>query len=170
MNDLVKIIQWLLSCVGALSFIFSFISHRKLNKQQHELDKIKIQYTYAVQKRNNVISILNKRISDIELWRNVEFRRVTIDKTSDEIDIPTFQKYLQQYEVILIYGRYLLSQELCDSLDELYDMLNRCNEAYQAVEDPTKKPEDIFAEKIFDKEIQTAVDNVKQKLHQAIEK
>lgn len=170
MSSLTDLFQWLFSSAGVLSLVYSFIGKRRLNRQQHELDKIKIQYTYAVQKRNNVISILNKRISDIELWRNVESRRVSIDKTSDEIDIPAFQKYLQRYEEILIYGRYLLSQELCDSLDELYDMLNMCNEAYQDAEDSTKKPEDIFAEKIFDIEIQTAVDNVKQKLHQAIEK
>ena len=141
---------------------------RKRNKQQHELDKDKDEIDYVVQKWG-VISILNKRISDIELWRDVESRRASIDKTSDEIDIPAFQKYLQRYEKILIYGRYLLSQELCSSLDELYEMLNTCNEAYHDAADPTKKPEDIFAEKIFDEKIQTAIDSVKQKCHQAIE-
>lgn len=158
-------IQWILSSVGGLSAFFSWRISKNLNQQKHDLDKLKTKFDYILKKKNDVISELNKRISDIELWRS---RLLGLDG-ADDIDIPRFHQLLHNYEDAYAYGRYLLSPELCGCLEDLFAILNRCYEIWQNEECPYIKPEDAFADAIFASSITDKINGAKWRLKQEID-
>lgn len=153
--------HWLLSAVGKA---FTWITHRSLNQQKHELGKLKTKFDYAISKKNKIVSVLNRRISDIELWRN---RLLELDGP-DDIDVPYFHQLLHKFEDAYTYGRYLLSPELCGALEDLLGILKHCYEVWQNEDRPYIKPEDSFANAIFGLNIADKFKGAKWRLQQEI--
>ncbi len=165
-NTFWESLQWILSAGGAIGAIVTFFLNKNINQQKHRLDKLKTKFDNLVIKRDKVISYINMRVSDIEVWMN----RTKKLESAQDIDIYKFRDLVSKFEVTLIRGQYLLPDGLCLLIDKLFHALNNCLEVYD--EECEKKeyesipcpPEDTFANKLYSREIQELFKAVKWQL------
>lgn len=67
-NTFWESLQWILSAGGTIGAIATFFLSKNINQQKHRLDKLKTKFDNLVIKRDKVISYINMRVSDIEVW------------------------------------------------------------------------------------------------------
>ena len=115
-NTFWESLQWILSAGGAIGAIVTFFLNKNINQQKHRLDKLKTKFDNLVIKRDKVISYINMRVSDIEVWMN----RTKKLESAQDIDIYKFRDLVSKFEVTLIRGQYLLPDELCLLIDKLF--------------------------------------------------
>lgn len=125
-NTFWESLQWILSAGGTIGAIATFFLSKNINQQKHRLDKLKTKFDNLVIKRDKVISYINMRVSDIEVWM---IRTKKLESAQD-IDIHKFRDLVSKFEVTFIHGQYLLSDELSQPIDNLFDALNKCLEVY----------------------------------------
>lgn len=165
-NTFWESLQWFLSAGGAIGAIATFFLNKNINQQKHRLDKLKTKFDNLIIKRNKVISYVNMRISDIEVWMN----RTKRLESAQDIDINEFRNLVSKFEVTLIHGHYLLSDELCVPIDNLLDALNNCLKVYDeeceklGYEPISYPPEDTFANKLYSNETQELFKTVRCRL------
>lgn len=163
MDKFWDILQWGLASGGGLAALFSFFLNKKINKQQHRLNKLKVKFDYLIIERNKVIAELNRCIADIELWMNQTSSQC--DDT-DQIKIAGFRKSVSQLEINLTYGRYLLSSKVCDATNDLLAECIKCLRLYNQQMDEigydpdSASPNAVFAEAFFKPEIKQKIMNV----------
>ena len=165
-NTFWKSLQWVLSAGGTIGAIATYFLRKNINQQKHRLDKLKTKFDNLVIKRDKVISYINMRVSDIEVWM---IRTKKLESAQD-IDIHKFRDLVSKFEVTFIHGQYLLSDELSQPIDNLFDALNKCLEVYDEEcekighEYISCPPEETFAEKLYSREIQELFKTVKWQL------
>lgn len=165
-NTFWESLQWFLSAGGAIGAVATYFLSKNINQQKHRLDKLKTKFDNLIIKRNKVISYINMRVSDIEVWMN----RTKKLESAQDIDIHKFRDLVSKFEVTLIHGHYLLPDELCLPIHNLFDALNNCLEVYDEEcekighEPIPCPPEDTFANKLYSREIQELFKTVKWRL------
>ena len=162
MDKFWDILQWVLASGGGLAALFSFFLNKKINKQQHRLNKLKAKFDYLIIERNKVIAELNRCIADIELW----MKQTSQCEDANQIKIAGFRKSVSQLEIHLTHGRYLLSSKVYDATNDLLAECIKCLRLYnQQMEeigyDPdSASPNAVFAEAFFKPEIKQMIMNV----------
>lgn len=170
MNQFWEGLQWVFSAGGAIGAVATYFLYIKIEKQKHNLDKLKTKFNYLILKRNEVIAQLNGRISDIEIW----MKQTSKLEDSDFIHIRRFKELVDKFEVTLIHGRYLLPARLKNSVDALLALLCRCIETYEdelekiGFESVPQPPEIAFANELYKPEIEESIKSAKWFLGQEL--
>lgn len=159
-------VQLILSAGGAIGAVSTYFLHTKLDQQRHKLDKLKTQFDHLIGTRNKIISALNARISDIEVWMT-ETKRLD---DADFIDVFRFRTLVHRYEITLIHGRYLLSSTLREVTNQMLNVFNNSittyeNERERAEYEPIAMPPEItFVNELFTPKVEELIRTVKWRL------
>lgn len=163
MSEFLNILQWVLATCGGLATLFTFLLNKKINEQQHRLNKLKTKFDYLIIERNKVIEGLNSCIADIQLW--MDHTRSQCDD-ADQIKIDGFRKSVLQLEIQLTHGRYLLSSQVYTTTHDLLAECIRCIDLYNQQVDVissdlnAKSPNQVFSEAFFKPEIRQMITDV----------
>lgn len=159
-------VQWILSAGGAIGAVSTYFLHTRFNQQKHKLDKLKTRFDYLIGTRNKIITDLNTRISDIEVWM--------IDTTrlddADFIDVSRFQKLVRRYETTLIHGQYLLSSALHEVTNQLLNVFNNSITTYEDEHERAEyepiaiQPEIRLVDALFNPKVKELIKTVKWRL------
>lgn len=115
MDKFWDILQWVLASGGGLAALFSFFLNKKINKQQHRLNKLKAKFDYLIIERNKVIAELNRCIADIELW----MKQTSQCDDANQIKIAGFEnpyrnwKYISHTVVICCRQKSMMPRMTC---------------------------------------------------------
>lgn len=136
---------------GILSVVVYYLLNKKIKKQDLKFDKMKSKFNVLLDKRSKVISALNYRVSNIEVW----LRNTKRLEDYECINPEKFKQLVSEFEITFIHARFLLSSATSSSLQALLDELRNCidlyNEEYEklgfmSVANP---PEITFTNKLF---------------------
>ena len=159
-------VQLILSAGGAIGAVSTYFLHTKLDQQKHKLDKLKTQFDHLIGTRNKIISALNARISDIEVWMT-ETQRLD---DADFIDVYRFRTLVHRYEITLIHGRYLLPSTLCEVTNRLLNVFNHSIATYEDERERAEyepiaiQPEIRLVEALFNPKVIELIKTVKWRL------
>lgn len=163
MEKFLNILQWMLATGGGFAALFAFFLNKKINQQQHRLNKLKTKFDYLIIERNKVIEELNSHIANIQLWMD---RTSSQCDDADQIKIDGFRKSVSELEIRLVHGRYLLSSPVYAATNDLLTECKRCIDLYDQQVDAISSdinaisPNQVFATAFFTPETRQIIERV----------
>lgn len=151
MSTFLEILK-ILAAGGFFSAIVYLALNQKIKNQDLKFDKMKSKFNVLLDKRSKVISALNCRVSNIEVWI-VDTARL---EDWEYINPKKFKQLVSEFEITLIHARYLLSSATNSSLQALLDEFRNCIDLYNeeceklGYESVPVPPKITFTNRLFD--------------------
>lgn len=154
MSTFLEILK-ILATGGIFSASVYFVLNKKIKQQDLKFDQMKSKFNVLLDKRSKVISALNYRVSNIEVW----LRDTARLEDWEGINPEKFQQLVSEFEITLIHARFLLSSVTSSSLQDLLDELRICIDLYYEESEKlgytsvSNSPEITFTNRLFDGKI-----------------